>query len=109
MIQHGPSAREPVPAERPTSRADLKILVSPALPGETAKGRGPLDRAMSGIGGSAVTGTAGAVLTLRIAPGLTGLAMAELILALAIAVLIAACGLAGERAGRRGNRRKGAT
>ena len=48
--------------------------------------------------GSCVTGTAGAVLTLRIDHGLIGIALAELVLALAIAVLIAARGRHGDQA-----------
>ena len=112
MVLNSPSAREPVPIERPTVFAELEIQVGPALPWGTAKGRVPPDQAhylimTFGILGSAVTGTAGAVLTLRIAPGLAGLALAELILALAVALLIAACGLVRERASRKGNRREG--
>jgi hypothetical protein len=104
MALNSPFAREPVPVERPTSFAELEIQVGPAVPWGTAKGRVPPDQAnyfimTFGILGSVATGTAGAVLTLRIAPGLTGLALAELILALAAALIIAACGLARERAG----------
>ena len=51
-----------------------------------------------GILGSVVTGTAGAVLTLRIAPRLTGLALAELVLALAAALIIAVCRLSRKQA-----------
>jgi len=50
-----------------------------------------------GMVGSCVTGTAGAVLTLRIDRGLVGIALAELVLALAIAVLIAARGRHGDQ------------
>jgi hypothetical protein len=50
-----------------------------------------------GITGCIVTGTVGAVVTLRIAPGLTVIALAELVLALAGAVLIALCSRAHRR------------
>jgi hypothetical protein len=75
------------------------------MPWGMAKGRVPPDQAnylimTFGVLGSAATGTAGAVLTLRIAPGLTGVAWAELILAFAAALIIAARGLARERDGR---------
>jgi len=53
-----------------------------------------------GVLGSVVTGTAGAVLTLRIAPGLTGVALAELILALAAVLVIAAGQLRRDWSGR---------
>ena len=111
MALDSPSAREPVPAERPTSFAELEIQVGPAAPWGTAKGRVPPDQTnyfimTFGVLGSVVTGTAGAVLTLRIAPGLTGLALAELILALAAALIIAACGLARELAGRTKSHRR---
>ena len=112
MALNSPSAREPVPVERPTPFAELEIQVGPAMPGGRAKGRVPPDQAnylitTFGILGSAVTGTTGAVLTLRVAPGLTGLALAELVLALAAALIIAACGLARERAGHTKRRRPG--
>jgi hypothetical protein len=105
MATNSPSAREPVPDERPTSFAELEVRLGPAIPWGTAKGRVPPDQAnyfimTFGVLGSLVTGTAGAVLTLRISPGLTGVAWAELIFALAAALIIAACGLARERAGR---------
>ena len=112
MVLNSPPDREPVPVERPTVFAELEIQVGPAQPWGTARGRVPPDQAhylimTFGILGSAVSGTAGAVLTLRIAPRLAGLALAELILALAVALLIAACGLAREWAGRKGHRREG--
>jgi hypothetical protein len=50
-----------------------------------------------GILGNAVTGTAGAVLTLSIGAGFAPLAFAELALALVAAVLIAVCGRSGPR------------
>ena len=97
MTLNSPSAREPVPLERPTSFAELEVRVGP-VPWGKAKGRVAPDQAnylimTFGILGSVVTGTAGAVLTLRIAPRLTGLALAELVLALAAALIIAVCRL----------------
>jgi hypothetical protein len=111
MALDSPSAREPVPAERPTTFAELEIQVGPASPWGTAKGRVPPDQTSYfimtfGVLGSAVTGTTGAVLTLRIAPALTGLALAELILALSAALMVAAGGLARELAGHAKNRRR---
>jgi hypothetical protein len=84
----------PAPAETPTTFAELKIQVGPAQPWGTAKGRVPPDQAnhlISAFGalGSSTAGIAGAVLTLRINPGLTGPAYAELALALIAAALIA--------------------
>jgi hypothetical protein len=111
MASNGPYPRGPVPLERPSSFAELEIQVGPAIPLGTAKGRVPPDQAnylimTFGILGSVVTGTAGAVLTLRIAPRLTGVALAELILALAAVLAIAACQLARERSGRAKSRRR---
>lgn len=93
MTLNSPSAREPVPLERPTSFAELEVRVGP-VPWGKASGRVGPDQAnylimTFGILGSVVTGTAGAVLTLRIAPRLTGLALAELVLALAAVLIIA--------------------
>lgn len=84
----------PAPAETPTLFAELEIQVGPTQPWGTAKGRVPPDQAnhlISAFGalGSAVAGIAGAVLTLRIKPSLTGPAYAELALALVVAALIA--------------------
>jgi hypothetical protein len=111
MASNGPYPRGPVPLERPSSFAELEIQVGPAIPLGTAKGRVPPDQAnyfimTFGILGSVVTGTAGAVLTLRIAPRLTGVALAELILALAAVLVIAACQLGRERSGRAKSRRR---
>lgn len=102
MTLNSPSAREPVPLERPSSFAELEIRVGP-VPWGKAKGRVAPDQAnylimTFGILGSVVTGTAGAVLTLRIAPRLTGLALAELVLALAAALIIAVCLFSREQA-----------
>ena len=93
MTLNSPSARGPVPLERPTSFAELEVRVGP-VPWGKARGRVAPDQAnylimTFGILGSVVTGTAGAVLTLRIAPRLTGLALAELVLALAAVLIIA--------------------
>ena len=110
MTLNSPSAREPVPLERPTSFAELEVRVGP-VPWGKAKGRVAPDQASYlimtfGILASVVTGTAGAVLTLRIAPRLTGLALAELVLALAAALIIAVCRLSREQAPyRKSNRR----
>jgi hypothetical protein len=53
-----------------------------------------------GVLGSAVTGTVGAILIVRIAPGRPGLALAELVFAFAVALVVAAYGMAWDR-GRR--------
>jgi hypothetical protein len=111
VLPNIPSDPGPVPFERPGPYAELEIRVGPARPWGTAKGRIPPDQAWYfiltfGILADVITGTAGAILTMRIAPGLTAVALAELILALAAALLTAACGVARERAGRTSNRRK---
>lgn len=105
MIQYSPSAREPVPPELPTSCAKLEIQAGPLMPCGTAPGRmrpGQVNYLIVTLGvlGSAVTGTAGAILIVRIAPGQAGLALADLVLALAAALVIAAYGMAWDR-GRR--------
>src|ERR1700734_1984232 len=98
MADSGLPTQGPVLAERltpsvepPTEFAELGISVGPA---GRARGRVPPDQAHHfittfGILGSAVTGTVGAVLTLHITPVLTGLSLAELMLALVAAALIA--------------------
>ena len=106
MLQNSPSGPGPDPIEQPGPFAELEIQVGPAKTWGTAKGRIPPDQThyfimTFGIWGSVATGIAGTVLTLRIGPRLTGLAVAELMLALAAALLIAACGTARERAGER--------
>lgn len=78
----------------PTQFAELEISLGPD---QRARGRVPPNQAhylitMFGILGSTVTGTGGAVLTLYVAPRLIILALAELALAAAAAVLTAACG-----------------
>lgn len=97
MAVHSPLAREPAPAEEPTPRAELGIRVCRSRPPDTAKSRVSPDQTKymimtGGVLGSVVTGTAGAVLILRVAPGRTGLALAELIVAVTGAAVIAAGG-----------------
>lgn len=84
----------PAPAETPTTFAELEIQVGPAQPWGTARGRVPPDQANHLISafvalGNVTAGITGAVLTLRISPGLTGPAYAELAIALIAALLIA--------------------
>lgn len=90
----------PDPAEQPTQAAQLTIRADPARVKITARrwvtaeGTVPPDEAQHlistiGIVGCVVTGATAAVLTLRIAPGLTELALAELLLALVGMLLIA--------------------
>jgi hypothetical protein len=92
-------------AEPPTSSARLTITLRP-IEG-TADAHVPPDQAHHlittfGLMGSAFTGTGAAVLTLNIAHGLTVPALAELGLALAVAVLIAASSRVPARKSRRG-------
>lgn len=89
------SAKFPAAAERPTSFAQLEIQVGPALPWGTARGRVPDGQAHHlittfGEVAAVVAGVGGAVLTLHVARGTTGvvLAAAELVLALVAAVFI---------------------
>jgi hypothetical protein len=94
MTQGSPGQRELDLAEQPTQSAQLKI--DARLLG-TAEGTVPSAEAHHlvttfGMVASGVTGTVGAVLTLRIDQHLAGIALAELILAFAIAMLIAVCG-----------------
>lgn len=75
----------------PTGFAELDISLGPA---GRAHGRVPPEQAHHfittfGVLGSVVTGITGAVLTLHVAPGLTGVALVEMVLALAAALLIA--------------------
>jgi hypothetical protein len=83
------------PVEPPSPYAELIVQLGPAQPWGTAKGKGkvPPEQAHHlittfGIVSSVVAGIAGAVLTLRIAAGLSGPAYAELGIACAAAVLI---------------------
>ena len=94
MPLNSPSVPGPDPAEAPTGFAELEIQVGPARSWGTAKGKVPPAQAHHlittfGILGSVIAGIAGAVLTLRIASGLTAPAFAELALAVTSAVLIA--------------------
>ena len=100
MTQGSLAQPEPGPTEQPSPSAQLKI---DARMLGTAEGIVPPSEAHHlvttfGMVGSCITGTAGAVLTLRIDHRLVGIALAELVLALAIAVLIAACGRHGDQA-----------
>jgi hypothetical protein len=86
-------------AERPTWAAELWIITEPVQARGTTEGMvpaGQVDRLITtfGIAGSIVAGAAGAVVTLRLGAGLTVIALAELVLALAGAVLIALCSCA---------------
>jgi hypothetical protein len=95
MAVNSPRAREPAPVEEPSPRAKLRIRVGHAWPPDRAKRRASPDQInyaimTCGVLGSVITGTAGVVLTLRVAPGRTGLARAELIMAMAAACVIAA-------------------
>lgn len=94
MAQNNPYTPEPVPTEAPTAAAALEIQVGPAQPRGAAEGKVPPDQAhhlitTSGVLGSVIAGITGAVLTLRISPGLAAPALAELALAVTSAALIA--------------------
>lgn len=105
MIRYSPSAREPVPAELPTARAKLEIQAGPLTPCGSTPGRmrpNQLSQLIVTLGvlGCVVTGTAGAILIVRIAPRQAGLPLAGFVLALAAALVIAVSGMARDR-GRR--------
>jgi hypothetical protein len=108
MSQDNPIPFCPGQAERPTWAAELRITTERAQAGittrrcGTAEGMVPTDQVNHlvttfGIASAIVTGTAGAVVTLRLAPGLTVIALAEMVLALAGAALIALCSRAHRR------------
>jgi hypothetical protein len=89
-------------AEQPTPAAQLKIKADPARVKVTARRWGTAEGTvppaeahhlinMVGILGSVITGITGAVLTMRIGPRFTPLALAELGLALASMLLITVC------------------
>jgi len=89
--------------EQPTRAAQLTITEQPARVKITARRWGSAEGIVPpteahhlittiGLIGSVITGTAGAVLTLRIDPHLTVLAAAELAVATMIATLVALCG-----------------
>jgi len=103
MAVNSPLTREPVPAEDPTPSAELRIWVGYAGPPDTAKHRISPDYMIMtcGVLGSVVTGTAGAVLTLHVAPERTRLALAELIVAVTGAGVIAAGSRCRETAGHK--------
>jgi uncharacterized membrane protein YeaQ/YmgE (transglycosylase-associated protein family) len=93
MTTNSPLTRELAPAEEPTSRAELEIRVGYAEPPDPVRRRISPDQAnymtmTCGVLGSVVTGTVGAILTLRVAPERTGLALAQLMVALAGAGVI---------------------
>jgi hypothetical protein len=95
MAVNSPLAREPAPVEEPTPSAELTIWVGYAEPRNMAKRRVSPDQTnymimTCGVLGSVVTGTAGAVLTLCVAPERTGLALAELTASVTAACVIAA-------------------
>jgi hypothetical protein len=99
MTQGSLAQQEPGLTEQPSPSAQLKLEARML---GTAEGIVPPGEAHHlvttfGMVGSCVTGVAGAVLTLRIDRGLVGIALAELVLALAIAMLIAACGRHGDQ------------
>jgi len=93
MAEINPRAIGPFPAEWPTGAARLIIAL---LPTQLAAGTAPAQTrhliTTLGILGSVWSGIAGALVTLRVASAHVGLAVAELSLALAGAVLVAICG-----------------
>jgi hypothetical protein len=93
MAEINPHAAGPFPAEWPTTAASLIITVRPAQLAEQAV-PGQVRHLITtlGIMGSVWSGIAGMIVTLRTASTPVALAFAELALALAAAVLIAACG-----------------
>lgn len=103
--------------EQPTSAARLRISAEPAwvkvtTPWCETEDLVPVSQERHlittfGLMGSAVTGAAAAVLTLRIDPRLGGLAVIELIFAAVVAVLITACGYRRDRVREVCGRRQG--
>lgn len=115
MTQDNPPPFGSGRAERPTWAAELRITSVRVQAGVTTQRWGTeegmvpnsqVDHLITtfGIAGCIFTGTAGAVVTLRLAPGLTVIALAELVLALAGAALIALCSYAHSRASAAGQR-----
>lgn len=105
MTQNRLAAQEPDTGERPSPAAHLKITARRL---GTAEGTVPPGEARHfiaafGILGCVITGIAGAGLTLRGGSELITLALAELALAFAGALLIAMCGR------ERGRRKEGNT
>jgi len=102
MTQDNLTPFGPGRAERPSWAAELGIIAEQVRAGGIAEGMMPAGQAdhlitTLGIAACIVTGTAGAVVTLRLVPGLTVIALAELVLALAGAALIALCSRAQRR------------
>jgi hypothetical protein len=98
MGKENQSGAEDVPAPGPN--AELTLSINSVPPGGALKGLVPADQAHHlittlGILGSAVAGTAGAVLTLHVSRDGAAPVYAELALALIAAVLIAVCGQSG--------------
>jgi hypothetical protein len=102
VASENPAPRTQSPAERPTRAAQLKIRTEPARVKFnvwrwlTAEGSVPPADARHlittfGVMAAAISGPAGVVLTLHISPKLTTIAIIELALAMAAALLIAAC------------------
>jgi hypothetical protein len=94
MARNSPSARGPDAPEQPGPAARLRLDLKTL---GTWEGTVPPSEAHClittfGIVGSVVTGTVGALLTLRIARGSAAVAVAELALALTAMALIALCG-----------------
>jgi hypothetical protein len=88
----GPFAPEAGPVEPPSPYAELVVQLGPGQPWGTAKGRVPPDQAhhlITTFGIVSIMLAAGAVITLRVAAGLTAVAYAALGIACACAVLIA--------------------
>jgi hypothetical protein len=93
------SSRSLTPADAPSPAAELMITLRPTELRATSHGIVPADQARTlvttfGMVTSAIAGITGAVLTLSIDHGSTGvtLALAELALALVVAVLVAVVG-----------------
>lgn len=106
MTQNDPAGLELVLAEQPTGAAVLDIQLGPDLAaratGSVPSEYTPLLIAASGIVGCVISGITGMVLTLHIAASLIGPAYAELGLALAGALMIAARRAPALKARRRG-------
>ena len=93
-------------AEAPSQYSELVVKLGPAERGGSAKGTVPPEHTHHfittfGTVASVVAGITGAVLTLRVAAGLSGPAYAELAIAFGAAVLIAV-----QRADRRSGRQQ---
>jgi hypothetical protein len=96
MAVDSPLAHGPAPAEQPTPDAELRIQVIRIRTRDPSRRLIPPEQAdyaimTSGVLGSMIIGSTGMILTLRIAPGLPGIALAELIFAV-MAVFVIAMG-----------------